>query len=167
MLLVNGSCVSSCPSNSFANSASLCIGCPEQCLTCVSALNCITCKTGFFLIGSVCTRSCPSATYPALQNSTNTASSPSYSTCLPCAASCQRCKNPNFCLECTSQYILFNFTCVDGPPLGYRFDEDNRKFKPCPNNCLVCGKHRCSVCSSGFAVNKGHCVTNCGTNKFI
>lgn len=40
-----------------------------------------------------------------------------------------------------------------------------RHFKPCQPNCLQCDELVCSLCASGYFLDQGTCVTDCGPNK--
>ena len=115
-----------------------------------------------------CSRMCMAGYYPVVvaTNATSSSVSTNSTQCTSCAAGCLRCKNANFCHECTSQYIFFNFTCIKDKPMSFYFDFSFGKFKPCQSNCLQCNELVCFKCSAGYFLNQGVCVLNCGPDKF-
>lgn len=169
LVLQAGQCVSNC-SVGYYQSNNSCLPCPSQCASCINAIYCTSCSSGFFLNFIFCNRMCQSAYYPLIvsSNSTNSTNSTNSSQiqCAACPTGCQRCKNSNFCQECTSDYFLFNFTCAKNNPMSFYFDFSFGKFKPCQSNCLQCNELVCFKCSAGYFLNQGVCVLNCGPDKF-
>jgi len=76
-------CVSTCPSNMYANAVKfLCELCSNTCLTCSGhSSNCLTCNAGLVLLNGSCIDSCGSGKF----NFNNS--------CTGCASSCFQCTN--------------------------------------------------------------------------
>ena len=119
--LQEGSCVSVCNSEYYLSN-NQCVRCALGCQTCSSSLICFTCSSGYYFVPSTnnsnsgsCVRLCPSGSFPTLNSGNLTV-------CSPCASGCQRCKDANFCMECSDEYYAFNFTCLQAPPSSFYFD---------------------------------------------
>lgn len=80
--------------------------CNTACLTCSgsAATNCLTCPSGFYLLGSTCILTCPYKTMP--NNRTCVTACPAYfysnsynGFCEPCPSGCPSCSNSTSCLD--------------------------------------------------------------------
>ena len=80
-ILMNESCLESCPFTTFAftdssQNTSECRSCQTGCLECENSSFCLSCGTSKFLVDGKCLDICPVATYS------------SGNTCLPCEEGC-------------------------------------------------------------------------------
>lgn len=164
-----GQCISACTFG-FYQSSSQCLQCSAECYSCTSSQNCLTCSPGHYNMSSnnggiTCVRLCPTAYYPT-NSPISSAGTMTSGQCLPCPTGCLRCKNPNFCMLCSRNYYLFNLTCLPSPPISHYYDRKVSHFKPCQPNCLHCNELVCSFCASGYFLDQGTCVTDCGPHKY-
>lgn len=107
LLASGGSCVSSCPSNTFSSSGT-CVNCHPDCATCSggSFNQCTSCNKNLPVpTNGRCLATC----------SQNQYFDPTSSTCQSCDGSCASCSGsgPNDCLACSSSsQVLRGGTCV-------------------------------------------------------
>lgn len=161
-LLVNSSCLSECPTGTFAqviNNISQCSTCSNLCADCAYlANNCTLCLNSTYLFNNQCLdpQNCPLTTYPDI----------STLHCSPCLSPCSTCLNGTFCLSCQgSLYLLSSAgscfsaeTCPSGTlPLNTSLQE----CVSCSVNCSSCsvGLDNCTSCPSGTYLQNYQCVT--------
>ncbi len=112
-LLLNTTCVLSCPSSGYILVNSSCIACPSNCVSCSSSSSCNACDGAYYLSQGSCVTACPS-TSPIIVNSECTACGPECATCA---------ESPSNCLTCTLFYFKYSYTCVQTCPLSYYSNE--------------------------------------------
>jgi proprotein convertase subtilisin/kexin type 5 len=74
----------------------------------------------------------------------------------------------NNCILCTTNYFLFNSTCINACPTQYYGDASFKVCMPCIRPCYSClNSSYCLTCSSNFGYN-GSCVNSasCPTSNF-
>ena len=99
----SGHCVP-CSPGTYDLSGS-CVVCPSSCTTCTSQTACQTCATSYYLLGSVCSATCPTNMVP---NGT---------TCSPCLALCSVCdQTTSLCTVCNAGVYLHNNLCFSTCP---------------------------------------------------
>lgn len=105
-------CTLSCPTYYFPNLADYsCTPCISPCLACRSSSQCLSCSTGWFLLGNTCQTSCPSGYY-----SNNTLNS-----CVACQYPCATCDfSASNCTSCSLGFLdKSNGNCVMSCSAGY------------------------------------------------
>mgnify|MGYP005993650551 CR=1 FL=1 len=102
-LLLDGSCVDSCPSGRFDNGNGICDVCDTSCETCSnSADSCDTCNSPELLEGNSCVSSCSSSTF---DNGAGV--------CEECSPSCAKCSGTaSTCTSCVASKVLEGNVCV-------------------------------------------------------
>ncbi len=152
--LYNSACVISCPVSTYLNTIdNTCDPCEFPCTTCISTpSNCTSCASGYnYVSTNQCLSPCTAGNYMY----TNTSSSPSTTSCIPCqisncrtcdATQCYRCQ-PNYygTLSNTNATVSCTLTCPD------YFYPDNAT-----QTCVKC-KDLCMTCTS--TTNCQKCVT--------
>jgi len=68
LYLLNGKCLSVCPSQYYSDTTQMCIQCSGLCKTCSTKYFCLSCLTGY-LSNGYCYSSCPPGTFANLNNS--------------------------------------------------------------------------------------------------
>lgn len=119
MYIVGSYCLNACPTIGYVTSSTNCLACDSTCATCngISASNCVTCASGYYLSSSTCRLVCPGGTYP---NSTT-------QQCQSCDGSCTYCfgSTINNCSQCITGMVLYNFTCQGSCPNGLTVNQWN------------------------------------------
>jgi hypothetical protein len=115
--------------------ATICIGCPDFCLSCNSTV-CLACMNPYVLVNGSCSlcvisqaASC-SSTVAATSCHSGYYLSESY--CKTCLLNCLACSSAYDCSSCSQGYYLNSsiVTCM-----------------PCPGNCAVCDQYSPTLCS--------------------
>jgi hypothetical protein len=98
--VLNGACVSSCPSSTYANSGQ-CVACSSGCLNC-TINTCTTCVDGNYLFNNTCYSDCNliSQQYDVFGTS-----------CVLCPSGCDHCSGTN-CTSCLDAYTLTASQCI-------------------------------------------------------
>ena len=168
--LVNGRCLPSCPTGSYASNDSACQPCMSPCSQCVSSTQCSSCQTGYYLTPfQTCVTNCSS-----LQNTGSQIFAywlnPSTSACEPCSSSCISCSSSTSCTQCVSPYHLYLFSCIFDCPSSTFYNANNNTCTPCTKtNCQTCiSSIQCTVCIPGTAyLFNGDCVTSCPSGYVV
>ena len=80
---------------------------------------------------------------------------------MPCLSPCATCLSltATSCLSCTSNYILFNGSCLSTCPSAYYLS--NSVCLPCPATCLSCADGRCLTCATRYYLSPASiCLLN-------
>lgn len=162
--LLNSSCVTDCTSSSqyraYANSTQ-CVNCINNCSKCISATECISCLTGFYLYeNSTCKTQC------------NTDNAGFYIGTVNGELMCLRCWDQN-CIKCrgggSSDCLNCGSTFMDPSNPGRCIGQCDlsQNYKPTPSQCLPCDSRcngctgptysDCQVCRPGFFNISGSC----------
>ncbi|GAA6029458.1 hypothetical protein JCM8097_003689 [Rhodosporidiobolus ruineniae] len=159
--LVDGECVSSCPSGTRVSSDGLsCEACSSSCATCssTSASYCTSCtSSSALLLNGTCitSSSCPTGYFAP---STNT------STCLTCHPDCATCSGSSTtCLTCPSSrpVLTSSGSCVPTCASTEYWDTSKSACVACSSGCATCsgaGSDACLSCASGSRLSSGKCV---------
>ena len=132
--LYQATCVASCPSGSFQDTATTCMSCNTGCSLCSSSTICSSCLTGFYLSGSQC---------------------------LSCNPSCFSCSGglANNCFSCNNPNLLYQTTCVASCPSG-SFQDTGATCMSCNTGCSLCSSSTiCSSCLTGFYLSGSQCLS--------
>jgi len=76
-----------------------------------------------------------------------------------------RCISSTFCLDCQSNYTLFNFTCSTTVQNYYEWT--NGSFRKCSPNCIKCRHQICTRCAAPWVLNQGECFLSCPAEKIV
>jgi hypothetical protein len=149
-ILVDGQCLSNCPSG-FFRSGQTCQPCCDDCLVCKNANHCEVCKAPFINFRGACLSDCPNKYVFDGVSKCNKCSQPD----------CDKCeKNLVNCTKCTFPKILYNNKCFNTCPNGtYR---DTISCKPCNAGCQLCDSKTCLKCAPGLKLKVTECVQECG-----
>lgn len=127
--LSGSSCVTSCPSGTYADTSSnTCVSCTSPCSTCSkSSTNCTKCVSPFVEFENKCdSTTCPDS-YFNVDGS-----------CITCP-NCINCLDSDTCLECDPSYYEYNgicyITCPDQAPIP---DEATNTCGGCDSSCRSC-----------------------------
>ncbi|CAL8344486.1 unnamed protein product [Lota lota] len=151
------SCVSRCPSATFANQTSgRCQSCLPGCVSCLDSLRCDRCRNGaakLYLQDGRCVTECDRG-FPLEEQ------------CHPCAPECTSCTlNASHCLSCATQYLLLDHSCLGHCPLGFYATEVH--CLPCPPDCRKCSNDiLCQECAEFFFLHQDTCVDECPGGYF-
>lgn len=122
-----------------------CFQCPVNCFSCLSDVECLECKKGFYY-GKTCNLACNTAcinkTCDITGNCKHGCSNSKYGMeCdKECLKHCKTCLNSTMCLECKDGY--FGESC-----------------QTCPKNCTKCKNNStCTHCKIGWTNDTGRCV---------
>ncbi|XP_036384589.1 extracellular matrix protein FRAS1-like [Megalops cyprinoides] len=160
VLSVTGLCACQCLPGYYADEKRVCRACDRQCLTCVEAGVCTSCRDAakVLLFGGCQYESCPPRHY--LNHTSRT--------CRECDQSCVACRGPlhSDCLHCIEGYVLQGGTCIQGCATGSY--QDGESCLGCDDRCEECeGPGVCRVCEQPFALLRGLCVQDCGRGFFM
>ena len=157
-LLVNNSCLRTCPSH-FYQSNLTCIACHRDCQSCVgpSKNQCLACSEHYFLSSQECVEVCPPGSYG--ENGK----------CLSCISNCFACTSLDSCTRCRSSFYLLSHAtaaaeCVANCPPGFVLHSQSHSCRPCPPNCAVCNApSTCNSCNPGYVyyAPSGSCQAMC------
>ncbi|XP_032873456.1 proprotein convertase subtilisin/kexin type 5 isoform X1 [Amblyraja radiata] len=157
----NAVCVTSCRSQTFANSITAkCERCEEGCEICsVNKTNCQRCipipQQPRYLYMGRCLSDCPQGHFK----------SAGY-TCAKCDDACQRCEvSPTNCQSCVKPFILENKSCQMKCSRQHYAHSDGL-CKRCPMNCETCNGNSCTECSRYFFFHNGTCLEDCPRGWF-
>lgn len=138
--LVNGKCLTSCPTATYASTDGSCQPCLSPCSQCISPTQCSSCQLGYLTPSQTCETNCSS-----LQNTASQIFSyflnPSTARCEPCPSSCISCNSSSSCQQCVSPYHLYLSLCVFDCPTSTFLNANN-------NTCSPCTETNCQACSS-------------------
>ncbi|EAS01407.2 transmembrane protein, putative (macronuclear) [Tetrahymena thermophila SB210] len=161
--LVNNFCYSTCPNTTVKNSQDQCVPCTNNCLTCqLTTDNCTSCNSGYYLVGSVCSATCPLGQVGIS------------GICVSCTPPCTACKNiQTSCTKCDQNTYLTGDSCVQQAqcPSGTYGDNSLRSCVSCKNNCLTCSDEiTCKSCNQNSSFNKfynGQCLQACPSSTYL
>lgn len=143
-LILNNSCVGSCPSHFYASNLT-CKTCHHDCDSCVGPLEnqCLTCPPGKFLGDKKCVNDCPVGSYGEA------------SKCSLCMKNCSSCISQDSCTRCNEGHYLLEVhtvtNCVADCPSGYVQQSSSRSCQSCPSNCAICYEpSSCHSCQPGY-----------------
>ncbi|CAD8103048.1 unnamed protein product [Paramecium primaurelia] len=130
-----------------------CQKCPNNCQTCTSLQNCLTCKEGFInpIQGCVCS---PNQYFDKNQQQ-----------CIQCSQNCDRCINDVICTQCDflKFRILTNNQCICKE--GYY--DDNQNCLKCLQFCNKCtSENDCQDCIKGFSYNSNSLICERPANQY-
>ena len=150
-------CVSTCPSATFANITShTCDSCPGNCTVCTSSTICTVCDSGFGLLNSSCFSPCPDGYW--LENGT---------ICSLCDPFCALCStSATDCSSCTvsgaNEAFLLGSACINPCPTATFGNTTNHQCESCPGNCTTCTSSLiCTVCDPTFGLLNSSCFNPC------
>ena len=97
-----------------------------------------------------------------------------------CYHSCKTCsdnkiksnKTKHNCIQCKENYYPSpedNSNCFSfkEKKLNWYFDQDDKVFMPCKEECKTCeGPNTCTSCQNGFVLDNGICKNNCSPGYF-
>ena len=159
----NGTCLSSCPSNTFQEpDSTICSLCNGNCSRCVGSKNtCTSCNTPFLIFNGSCLLTCPS----------NSFQEPDSTICSLCNGNCSRCVgSQNTCTSCNTPFLLFNDTCLSICPSNTFQDPDSNytNCSLCNGNCSRCvgSQNTCTSCNTPFLLFNDTCLSICPSNTF-
>jgi hypothetical protein len=155
----------------FSNKSSTCTINISVCYSTCEACNqvgedvdhmCLTCKSGFFKLGTNCFKSCPlnfKGNGYYLDETTNT--------CIKCNSPCNECSRNSTCINCISGYYLAEYltnnNCINQCPVGY-YPLENicKQCNPLCTSCLS-NSTDCMSCIPGayYLKDKNQCLTKC------
>jgi hypothetical protein len=155
--------------NNIANCNISFLVCYSTCETCNQAGTatdnmCLTCKLGYYQLGTNCVQSCLSFANYYTDTSTNT--------CYPCNSPCNECLGATNCTNCISGYYLVenqsNNNCVNTCPADYYFSDTDSLYKQCDSLCASClaSPTYCNTCipTAYFIKDQHQCVASCPDN---
>ncbi|KAJ7199206.1 TNFR/NGFR cysteine-rich region family protein [Mycena pura] len=154
--LSNGTCVSSCPSNTFVSPQDnlTCTACDSSCTACTGSTTfCTTCSSNQLASAGKCVATCPANTFSASGS------------CLSCHPDCATCTGASIsqCSSCpSSRPVLTNGRCVPTCSKTQFFDPTSSSCVACDSSCSSCsgsGPSQCLACASASQVLRaGTCV---------
>ena len=148
------------PSASYFDTISVVVAakCPENCSTCLSLYNCLSCAKGFLKPNNSC-GDCPERYISNNQTKL----------CVKCPYDCGSCDESGNCLFCNpADYRnLSNSRCISIK--GYFDDGTASMSLMCPSVCAACiSLKNCSSCLNGsFLSLTNECVSNCKVRSFL
>lgn len=134
-----------------------CLGCSDNCNTCLSPTNCSACSAGYFMYNYQCYAGdqCPETTFP------NTGVTPNK--CSACSSQCSSCTSAAVCTKCSTNYYLYQSACYSSTtcPAGTFPDTSEPVYKcsACQiENCIQCSSlTQCAACDTGYYLYTGRC----------
>ncbi|CAK57239.1 unnamed protein product (macronuclear) [Paramecium tetraurelia] len=135
---------------------SLCLNCTSSCLTCKSAIVCLSCKSRYQLTNFGCF--CAKNQYEETDE------------CKTCPPQCNQCLSDTFCIECIdrTKMSLINgqCNCINGYTLNAASNlcENNTLTLQCGLQCQNCISGKCFECSENWYVDPIEyiCKQKCG-----
>jgi len=181
----SGTCSSCMNGYAFDSTASLCIKCGLNCISCSTTSNniCTGCIAGSFLSNSstciACERSCvtcvgtPTTCTACPPGKTLTGSSCTGS----CPLNCITCTNSSMCTVCNRGFVVANGTCrgctstcsncsatniTQCTSCANGLSLSNSACIVCPDKCQSCNNGICTNCVPGYKPNSaGVCIVKC------
>ncbi|XP_051278441.1 proprotein convertase subtilisin/kexin type 5b isoform X2 [Dicentrarchus labrax] len=153
-LTAQQTCMSRCPSGTFANKASSqCEDCSKGCAMCQGAEQCQRCRSGLYLYNGVCVVECQRGF-------------PQGGVCQLCAPECASCQgNSSYCLSCERPYLLLDHSCRSNCLEGYYAKET--ECRHCPADCKECNQDGlCKRCNLYYFLHDDKCVDDCPVGYF-
>uniref|UniRef100_A0A3P9Q8S7 Growth factor receptor domain-containing protein n=1 Tax=Poecilia reticulata TaxID=8081 RepID=A0A3P9Q8S7_POERE len=156
-LLLDNSCLSSCPEGYYDNSKE-CLPCDKSCLTCSGhePTNCLSCDANRRVDESrrcVWNSQCSMDSYVDLNGD-----------CQRCHTQCHRCDGPgkDHCLSCNEPHLLLSESplCLSG------FDPACERCHPSCESCFGHHSQHCKTCKPGFFKQASSCVETCSESHF-
>ncbi|EAS02777.2 surface protein (macronuclear) [Tetrahymena thermophila SB210] len=189
-----------CADGFYYNDPSTCLPCDSSCKTCTGPgnSNCILCSKGYYKLGeATCIQQCIDGYFPdsinyicmQCQDSCGKCTSLSSCqqcnigyyqvtssnngvTCAKCYSACSSCLSDSIssCLSCSPGYFLYNQSCLNICPKGYR-GIDGLCVKCTDSNCAICDSQQlsnCSVCLKNYSYDPliKACVQNCSNGYY-
>ena len=152
--LSNFDCIETCPTYTYGDATTnLCTACVPPCEKCVSASECSSCLSGFFLLDSSCINPCDVG-YLGVNR-----------ICQPCTNNCESCSlMVDNCLTCLPDFYFVSSTsdCVDTCPTGLYPNNISYTCTPCTAPCDTCSglSTNCTSCLTDFLYDFD-CVPEC------
>ena len=114
------------------------LACPTECTTCSSATVCTACSSGFYLYESTCVSSCPSGYYGSERvcYGNRIFEKELLRIFLACLTECTTCSSLTVCTACSSDFYLYDSTCISPCPNGYYGSENVCYGKRLEKNCF-------------------------------
>lgn len=154
-LLYQNQCLSKCNINTFVLDNKICKDCKENCEKCINEYDCIKCKEGFVLQGSVCNKTCDFGYYP------------SNGVCEKCNnTKCRRCNSNKVddCQECYDGFFLKSGLCIENCGDGYfpTISQNNQVCEKCKSFCKICkDSSTCVTCDYNKVLFDSNCIDSC------
>jgi len=138
----------------------VCVQCPNTCISCLSAVYCTRCKSGYYMLNNTCSSNCPKRYF--IENYTLT--------CQQCPFDCFYCDSINNCLGCSITHdfrMMISLENRCNSVLGY-YDNFSQICKPCQSGCSTCLSYTfCTACFPGYFLNlQSSCQTSCPARMF-
>jgi proprotein convertase subtilisin/kexin type 5 len=153
------SCISPCPTQTFADSMSLqCRPCVFPCQTCTDSLNCLSCEIGFLNLQTNRCDFCPANEFADLKTKS----------CVPCNTTikdCATCTNETWCTRCVLGGFLYMGGCVTEQQCarvdGYYLNTQQGACVQCISPCRTCvSQIACTACLTGFLIQANSTCSN-------
>ena len=178
-VLNNNLCISTCPPGKYPDTSNVCQFCPSQCVLCLAASQCTTCKNfgpnppaaqTYYYVNYQCVTTCPDRYYKDGSNVYNLF-------CRSCPSGCNQCLDDLTCTVCDAGWYLDYFyagthqLCVSKCQPGRYPDNSTVSCKPCLTGCQTCDNATsCTQCMLGqVLVNTGGvktCAGSCGAGTY-
>ncbi|KAK3853126.1 hypothetical protein Pcinc_022851 [Petrolisthes cinctipes] len=162
LLLVNSTCLTTCPDGYYELDNNKCGSCFPQCNTCVGggSSDCASCRSNSFLHNGSCVYRCPEGTYGSTGDRM----------CLTCPAGCDVC-NAEVCRSCVTGWRLKGGRCVAQPSQcsQQEFVSGHGGCERCHESCLSCtggGESDCLHCAQPYHLKESRCVEDCGQGHY-
>jgi hypothetical protein len=145
-----------CPTQTYADTSNYkCVACVSPCLTCSTAVICLSCVTGTSFYINKCLSSCPTG-YASVSSICTACTSP----CLTCSGSITS------CLSCdpsvSPSVYLAGSSCLTNCPSTTFSNFLDQTCTACISPCSTCSSTTiCISCASGYSFYSNYCYTNC------
>ena len=140
--------------------------CPDGCLICSNAVNCLKCKDNYYFVKNIHENECINKNMVA-SNYFLPIDSDTYEKCEP---NCYCQFNKNNCISCNNGFFLVEEEnkCISAIPNGYY--SNNGILKKCDDSCLKCsGPENCDECAEPYYLieinDKKRCITQYEKNQ--
>lgn len=163
--LLNGSCLTDCPSSYYPISISqtcgnCLIGNTGHCLTCISLNECSSCQSPYLFqpASKTCVDSCNAN--QVLINGT----------CYNCDPLCATCSTTtSACTSCSSGYYLLGNTCLTVCPSPYVPSTTVNSCENCSTACKTCSGSAttCTSCSAPLKLFGSTCISDCSAGYYV
>ncbi len=147
-LVQNGDkCVCYNPSSFYLPHSQVCLLCLAECLTCIAADTCTSCKSPYTMAPS----DAGSCVCPIPLDANKQ--------CQPCATNCLVCTSPTACLVCSNPLILTSGACACPASFALIIQSKNQSgCYSCSYGCMTCTEYRiCTACLSTMTLNQSLC----------
>uniref|UniRef100_A0A2P2I154 furin n=1 Tax=Hirondellea gigas TaxID=1518452 RepID=A0A2P2I154_9CRUS len=146
LLLLNGTCYTTCPHSYYETQDNKCSKCSEPCASCVGEgiHQCASCITGLYLTRGKCVSRCPIGTYSDI----------TVKSCVACRAGCSSCTSSDACNSCKKGWRSKAGACVSHKPDRCQITE---YLNTSNARCELCHES-CSSCTGGQDTECLHCA---------